>query len=279
MKRTFSIAILVVLIPIITLVVIIFTMNNRTYYSIGDRFPSPIVNQDNNPWLIVFIKPECNHCFNLLADLAMLSKENPSMRINLLAYSIATAKATKEYLSFYTFPLLLKHDKTGIAQELNIRTVPQGFLLDEKGIIRYRWKGQRSKQRMKELLTSFTKIGKIPIDQFSLEEKPVKFFSFDITRYTARDSALKQYVYELKQNIDIANEWYVTRRKNRTESVNKYLAHWKECDCEKDSTGYTYLSLVIDPLSGSLMEKQYAEGATLKEIDQLKRKMLIKSVW
>lgn len=271
MKRTIGIIVFVVVLPTTALAIIYFILNNKAKPVIGKQFPDIPVKAIGKRWMAVFIKPNCSHCFNMMADIADISSEN----LSIFVYSIADEKSTQEFLDSYSFPFPVLQNKSVLTTELFVRSVPHVFLIDSFGIIQFHWKGRRTKQNIKELLLSFTSSGKIPLNQFNTETNTFgQPFYFDLKSFIQNDNTLNSLVDEFYQNREIANELYSTKLKNGEAILTQYFVYWNNCGCEEDNTDFTYFSLTIDHQSDSVQKNHFGRNISLDSINQVKSNLV-----
>lgn len=218
--------------------------------------------------IIIFFKPECRHCLDLLANLATLIPELNSGNTQILSLSIADSARTAEFLQKYRLPFPVYHDERNLQERLEIRRIPTVFLVDDVGIIRHKWVGKRSKEYINEVLIEFAITSRIPIHALS-EQNPFPYSrSFDGLRHVQSDTALASLLQRLYTESSDLTEVLGSRTQEGYRTVDEYVVYGKMCDCEEQSSGkYTLVALSVDPGRDSLLQQHLAEDVTMAYID------------
>ena len=108
----------------------------------------------DRPALVVFWATWCMPCKQELADLEQLVADKKlAGRLNVVAVSVDQSTGVlKSFLHKKPIPFTVLHDTGGARQKFGGDGVPATFLIDSRGIVRWRWTGWSAGQQAKDKL-------------------------------------------------------------------------------------------------------------------------------
>ena len=217
--------------------------------------------------VIIFFKPECHHCISLLASTVSLCL-NQSIDATLIkAVSISDSISTANFLTNYRFPFSVQNSNKRIIQQLGIKNVPTVLLIDNNGILRYKWVGRRSKEFIQEVMSEYLIAGRIPIH--ILENDSHFLYSGEHTylKFINSDTTLRRSLEKLLSETSSVIEILKTKRVDGEKWIDHYFVYGNTCECEESDSNYSLISLFIDHQIDSLIEWYYIENAEFNYVN------------
>lgn len=204
----------------------------------------------------------------LLVDVASLRSDLSFDNTLISAFSVGDNTRTAQFLQSYKFPFSVQHAGGHISQQFEIKNVPTVFLMDNRGVLRYRWIGRRSKVFIQEVVSEYISTGRIPIQALTSKTPFLYQRIINFSKYFQNDTSFTGSLHRLFMDFSPLTEIIETKKVDGEYVVDHYIAYGNTCKCDDgDSSSYTLVSLLIDRKSDSLVDQHLIENVTMSYIN------------
>lgn len=256
MKRTLSVLFFSLSLPLGVSFYIYLTTHSNPTLTLGDAFPILPEEVEDKKWLAVLIKPECPSCRNLLAQLASYWGQYHETDFPVIAFSIGDRLKTQSFMNLYSFHFPLLQMEKDVIKSIGVGAVPAGFLIDEKGRVRYKWVGEKSPAILNRTIHEFITKGKIPLMALHQERFFPSYPSLEtLWPYLEDEPLLQSFMDDYGNHSGSITEYITVQNTNGDAVAYHYAVLLSDCDCEAtDSSRYQFVSIIIDWKSDSLID-------------------------
>lgn len=271
MKKTISIIVFVIVLPVIVIAFFILLNSHTENNIVATTFPYQPEKVINKKWIAVVFKTECAHCKYVLADLSSIFTNNAIKDFELVAISKSSRNNTFDFLSNYEipFPIVIADEK--LREQLKVRSIPTVFFIDENNIVKHKFVGRKSKSYLEKLLNEYFKSGKILMSSLSSIARTSKNSQYvDIWNIIQKDTSLIDISEQFSENMETATELLSIKRKYNRDIVYNYTVYYPNCECdETEAEDFTYFSVIMDASTKTLIDQYYSDAVYKNEIINL----------